>query len=354
VPIAESTRRGTYEPQSQSKNLGARTCPPEAAAEAESAALLALTPAVALAGSTVFAGTQSLQVKTSLTPNRAGAKGVTLKVHVDYESTVPGQRIMGGTKQIDLQLPEGSHINVKNASVCQFSAIAHVKISEVPKICPKSSVVGGGTFTADARPLVKTPVPGTITLYNLRGTRFNDILFIAHTQFGSFNYFTNDFDNDNDNDPVLDAAVTPGGGKLFSLKTVDLTIHNSSTHKPYITNPATCPKGGWLSSRGCPSPPTERAFARGHRRGALHEALAGDGGGWAACGPPPGRACTPRTSTAAPPARQGSSPAPDRRSARTRRRSPGPPPARAPPAAARLPQARRPARDGGGARCGSP
>ena len=218
---------------------------------AGSAALLALTPAVALAGSTVFAGTQSLQVKTSLTPNRAGAKGVTLKVHVDYESTVPGQRIMGGTKQIDLQLPEGSHINVKNASVCQFSAIAHVKISEVPKICPKSSVVGGGRFTADARPLVKTPVPGTITLYNLRGTRFNDILFIAHTQFGSFNYifnyFTNDFDNDNDNDPVLDAAVTPGGGKLFSLKTVDLTIHNSSTHKPYITNPATCPKGGWLT-----------------------------------------------------------------------------------------------------------
>ncbi len=218
---------------------------------AGSAALLALTPALALAGTTVFAGTQSLQVKTSLTPNRAGARGVTLKVHVDFESTVPGQRITGGTRDIDLQLPEGSRINVKNAGVCRFSSIANTTFSEIPKICPRSSVVGGGTFTADARPLVKTPVPGTITLYNLRGTSYNDILFVAHTQFGSFdyifNYFTGDVDNDNDKDPLLDAAVRPGGGKLFALKTVDFSIHNSSTHKPYITNQATCPKGGWLT-----------------------------------------------------------------------------------------------------------
>lgn len=116
-------------------------------------------------------------------------------------------------------------------------------------ICPSSTVVGSRSFTADARPAIAQPVPGTITFYNVKG-QHNDLLLLAHTSFGTFAYlflyYNTDFDNDGDGDPVLQADFDRGpGGSLFNLKTLDFKIHGGSARQPLLTSPPRCPKGGW-------------------------------------------------------------------------------------------------------------
>jgi hypothetical protein len=205
------------------------------------AGLLALA-GVAWAGKTAHAGNQSLQLKVKVTPPGGRARGATLKIHVDYESTTPGQRVVGANKDIALELADGMRIHPGAAGVCSATAIQNAKGS--PSGCPRSSVVGSGTLTADARPTLSTPVPGTITIYNARG-KHRDLYFYVHTKFTSFGYFFNiidqDRDHDGDREEYLDAGFNPPTGpSLFTLKTLDFSIHNSSTHKPFIYNPAEC------------------------------------------------------------------------------------------------------------------
>ncbi len=229
------------------------------------ASCCAVVAAPALAGSTTQVGNESLTVSGSLASILVGARGTSLKFHVDYESLTPGQRIGGSNKQIQLQLPEGSSFNGQNLPQCPYSKIGSVPIKQIPSICGSSTIIGSGSFTGDARPLMPNPVPGTITLYNVKG-QHNDVLFYAHTKFEDFAYlflYTNtDFDNDGDHDPVLQADFSPpknGSSSLFNLKTIDLTFKATSSAHPLLINPPNCGKHGWtmglaISTYGGPPP----------------------------------------------------------------------------------------------------
>jgi len=192
---------------------------------------LAAVPAVALAGKTVIAGHQSLKLTASATPNHAGGSGVRLSLHVDYESLIPGKRLDAAEKDIKLTLPAGMRIDPSAA-----------------KACPRSSIVGSGKVTADARPAIATPVDGTVTLFNVRGQHHDIVLEVA-TKFG--NFFDLFIIRKSGAHTVLDAAFTPpppGSNGLYTVKTLDLTFHNAPGGKPYITNPPSCPKAGWPAS----------------------------------------------------------------------------------------------------------
>src|SRR5690348_5062 len=206
----------------------------------------AVAAAPALAGSTAKVGNESLKVTGSFSSDQAGARGSSLKVHIDYESLTPGQRIGGSNKQLQLQLPEGSSFNGQNQPQCQYSKIGSVPIKQIPSICGSKTIIGHGTFTGDARPLTPNPVPGTITLYNVKG-QHNDVLFYAHTAFEDFAYLflymDNDFDNDGDHDPVLQAdfsAPKNGSSSSFNLRTIDLTFKSTSSSLPLLVNPSRC------------------------------------------------------------------------------------------------------------------
>jgi hypothetical protein len=205
---------------------------------------LAAVPGLALAGSTVHAGDQTLKLTTSLTPNRAGA-GSIFGLHVDYESTLANHHVPSDTREIQVQFPDRSHINPGNYAQCQYSAVANIKPSQVAATCPKDSVIGRGKFTADARPTLPDPVPGTVTLYNVKG-QHHDVLFVGDTQFGQFAYLF--LYTEKRSHRYLTADFTQGSSKsLFTLRTVDVplgTLH----HKPFITDPPKCTKQGWRAA----------------------------------------------------------------------------------------------------------
>lgn len=153
----------------------------------------------------------------------------------------------------------------QNRPQCPYSTIATVAIKQIPAICGARTVIGHGTFTGDARPLLAKPVPGSITLYNIKG-QHNDVLFYAHTAFEDFAYLfiytDTDFDHDGDRDPVLQADFSPprsGSSSSFNLKTIDLTFNRTPAAHPLLINPSRCPNHGWtmglaISSYGGPLP----------------------------------------------------------------------------------------------------
>src|SRR3954466_8416015 len=87
--------------------------------------LAAALPAVAFAGPKVTAGDQSLQISGSVSPSRAsaphGARGVALKLNVDYESLNAATQVKESTKQIVFHLPPGQKIHTDRAEVCKVS-----------------------------------------------------------------------------------------------------------------------------------------------------------------------------------------------------------------------------------------
>jgi hypothetical protein len=212
-------------------------------------------PAVAVAGQRAFSGAQSLQIDASLSPAKADAKRATLKLHVDYESTKPGQHIPYTPKSITLVVPKGMHFFPKNAATCSEHAFGTTSNPDRSSACPPGSLVGSGTVTADARPSLNQPVTGTLSIYNSRydcncythrpGAKkgSQDLLFYIKTTLGVnallvFNVLPNQSIED------YEPAPKKGASKpIYSLKTLDFTI-GENTAKPFVGNPSTC-DGSW-------------------------------------------------------------------------------------------------------------
>lgn len=223
-----------------SRGLAARIRRAPLRSLAVAAAVTACLPAAAIAGKRVVSGPASLQLEAAVSPDKPGARGATLHFHIDYESTKPGQRIMADQSEIKLSGPRGQRFNTSAAGVCDTIAFENAK--QNPAVCPQSSIVGTGTLTADARPTLANPVSGSVTIYNARG-KHNDLLFYGHTSFGNLAYvfIINP-------DQSLDAQFSrPTGKSLFTLKTIDFSIRNSSTRKPFVQTAPTC-GGSWRYS----------------------------------------------------------------------------------------------------------
>jgi hypothetical protein len=208
------------------------------------ACLLGLS-AQAMAGKTVSAGTESLQIHMGLTPDKASAKGATLSINADLKSTTPDRRIEAWDKAFRIKLPAGLVIHPNAATVCNAALITGAKTPD--QVCPASSVVGSGTATVDARPTIAQLVPATVTIYNVHGM-YHDLAMVAHTSFANdatyFRILTVGHSE------VLDAPYSPPAANtspIATLSDVDVKIHGGSSHKPFISNPPTC-HGSWQFS----------------------------------------------------------------------------------------------------------
>jgi hypothetical protein len=217
------------------------------AAVAVAAAAFAV-PGIAQAGKTVKGGGQSLKLTARFTPHRANAKHAKLKLEVTYKSTVRGQRIQTPQKELRFDLPAGTTINTSGPATCSVNQLTpSTPPYLVPSACPKASIIGGGTITADARPLISQPITGTVTLYNVRGVHYRDVAFVVKTKYDSFVYYFNVLPGRR---PALRATFDkPKSGKsLYTLETVNVTLKDSSNHRSFLTTPKTCRGGHWSSA----------------------------------------------------------------------------------------------------------
>ena len=214
-----------------------------------------LVPAGAWAGTRVTSGQQSLQIKVSVRPSRAAARGVRFELRYVYTNPKdPGQQPGYNTKSITFTEPKGAVFNASAVPSCRESAV--IKANGNAGVCPSGSKVGSGTVVVNARPAIKALVSGTVTEYNgvddggyggsPKGSR--ELILYIKTAIGAntVNYFH-----------LVKAAggrwqlvarflkpakpgVTPGS---FTVEKLDLTLAGSPT-KPYLSNPGTC-SGSW-------------------------------------------------------------------------------------------------------------
>jgi hypothetical protein len=218
-------------------------------------------PTVAFAGSKATSGDQTLQLSESVTPNKAStktkARGVVVKIHVDYESLNTDAQIKENTKQVLLTAPTGMKFHPDRAKVCKLSDMLKTDANGTqagPAACPAGSQVGSGTATADARPAVPQPVPATVTLYNglddvnpdgtPRSPGVPALILYAKTNIGAT--ATLPFDILGSKLELDYAPPAPGQTQLFHLQKVDLTLPNRGGKHAYVTNPRKCgPSRKW-------------------------------------------------------------------------------------------------------------
>ena len=216
---------------------------------------LAITPAAAWAGKKVISGAQSLQIKVTVTPARAGGRGVTLHFHSDYASTKPGgQQPPYNEKSLTVREPKGMVMHTAAVPACQESKVLAAK-GDAQSVCSSTSKVGRGSVTVNARPTIKTLITGTITAYNgvddggAGGFRKGSPVLILFVKT-SIGVITSDY---------LHVVKSPTGVLLtggqakpakpgtvagdITLQRLDLTISGSGK-SAYITAPRTC-TGSW-------------------------------------------------------------------------------------------------------------
>jgi hypothetical protein len=210
-------------------------------------------PTLALAGKKATAGDQTLQISSSLAPAKTKAKGATIKLNVDYESTNADAQVKENTKSVVFTLPAGTKLNPTARAQCKYSELAN-KDTGGPNACPAGSKVGQGTATADARPTLPDPVNAEVTMFNglddtnpdgsPRDPAVPAVLLYAKTSIGvnvalPFDIHANRLELDY-------APPAEGSTQLFHLQKVNITIAKG-VGKPYARTPSTC-KRTWLTS----------------------------------------------------------------------------------------------------------
>lgn len=225
--------------------------------------LLAI-PAIALGGAPGTAGNQTVQLSARVTPHGAASQHAGLSVDVKYHS-VDGTRITNATNAITLTLPAGMSINVHAAAQCSFAKL--VAANGNVSVCPKASLIGGGTTVVDARPTAANPLTFPAVAYNLKGAHHNDVMLYIHTPFGNLYEYFNILPGHRERLSASSDPPAAGSTSNFTLQEVKLKLHDSSNHKSYITNPPSCHKtwafgisiSSYALAAGSPTPPSASA-----------------------------------------------------------------------------------------------
>ncbi len=219
-------------------------------------AIGALLPAAVWAGQKAVSGQQSLQIKVTVKPARAGAKGASLRFQSEYLSTKPGGQQPGyNAKTTTFTEPKGFSINASAVPSCFESKVLKAK-GNAPSVCPASAKVGHGSVVVNARPSIKSLITGTIVVYNgiddggaggypkgsrelilyintSVGIKLANFLHIVKAPAGSAKLTGT-------STKPSKPGITPGS---YTLQRLDLTVSGSG-NKPYLINPPTC-KGSW-------------------------------------------------------------------------------------------------------------
>ena len=215
--------------------------------------LLVAMPAAATAG-TGTNGTERLSLGVGVKPARTDTR-----VGLSYSQSLTnkdGSRVTENVRTVKIKLPKGLRFDVNAVAKCKESTLEDP--NQGPSACPAGSIVGTGTATADARPLLPDLVPADVTAYNglldvdLNGqpqSAVPAILVVAHSKNPDTTNFlpaeihgTSLVLNLTPNDPANPAP--------FTIQDISLGIRRAgSRKKPYLRSPTSCPKGGWMFSQ---------------------------------------------------------------------------------------------------------
>lgn len=215
---------------------------------------MVIAPAVALAGKPVTSGQQKLQIKAGLKPARAGARHVTLSLHISYTNPHGKQQPPYNTKTLTLTGPFG--IRPTAVPACKESVI--MKANNKTSGCPANTKVGTGTIVINASPTIPKPISGMLTVYNgvndrgfaghKKGSR--TIFLYARTSVGLSGFYTfYIFKAVGGGTKLVSSSpkpkkpgVTPGS---FTIQSTNLSVSGGSAGKPYLTDSKRC-GGSWL------------------------------------------------------------------------------------------------------------
>ena len=149
------------------------------------------------------------------------------------------------TTKTVVHIPKGMKLGYKDFPKCKQSALE----SKGLKGCSKKAIVGKGKLTADARPVVGTPVGGTVTAFN--GTNSTYLLYVVPEISsplvipGKLHGLTLTFQvplvptlPGQPNATLVDFQVKTGG-KVRKKK------HGKRVTINYLQNPKKCPSGGY-------------------------------------------------------------------------------------------------------------
>lgn len=193
---------------------------------------------------------QSLEVTHS--PNKAGKGSL---VNVSLAITCPAaNQCQGAPAPIGkpspvfntvVKLPKGMKYGFKYFPTCNPSKLE----SSGLKGCSKKAIVGKGTLTADGRPVVDTPVSGTVTAFNgtKSGGKARYLLYVI-PELSSPLVLVGTLSGNTLSIPVPAVPTLPGQPNAtlvtFKIKTGG-KIRKGGKTRNYLTNPKKCPAGGF-------------------------------------------------------------------------------------------------------------
>ncbi len=194
--------------------------------------------------------TQSLEVKQSSAKPKKGFKvTVTLAINcaADKQCQAPPAPI-GKASPVShtvVTLPKGTKLGYKDFATCDPKKLESGGV----KGCSRKAQVGKGTLTADGRPVVETPVQGTVTAFN--GTNRRYLLYVI-PELSSPLVLVGKLSGNKLTIPVPAVPTLPGQPDAtltkFQINTGGtVTKRKKGKRKKinYLANPSKCPSGGF-------------------------------------------------------------------------------------------------------------
>lgn len=144
-----------------------------------------------------------------------------------------------------VKLPKGMKLGYRDFKTCDPRKLERSGL----KGCSRKSRVGKGTLTADGRPVVETPVQGSVTAFN--GTKRRYLLYVI-PELSSPLVLVGKLSGLTLRIPVPLVPTLPGQPNAtltkFQIKTGG-TVRKKKRGKrvkiPYLKNPSKCPRGGY-------------------------------------------------------------------------------------------------------------
>lgn len=130
-------------------------------------AIAAAALATTLVATTVLAD-QTQTLDATVSPARKGTKRKPRNVALELAAVTAttDNSKASPSRRAQFLLPRGMKLNASRFPRCQQATVESDQLGN----CPRKSIVGAGTATIDARPVVGDPVPTTVTVINCTPT----------------------------------------------------------------------------------------------------------------------------------------------------------------------------------------
>jgi hypothetical protein len=215
--------------------------------------LLMLLPTVAPAG-TGTNGTQQLSVDVGIKPAKTDSR-----VALNYSQSLTnkdGSRVTENVRRVQIKLAKGFRFDVNAVAQCMESTLEDPH--QGPSACPPGSIVGKGTATVDARPLLPDLIQADVVAFNglldvdVNGQPQSPVAAILVAAHATNPDVTSLLPVEiHGSSLVLNLTPNdPANPSPYTIQDISLDIRRAgSKKKPYVRSPKSCPKGGWVFSQ---------------------------------------------------------------------------------------------------------